>query len=83
VLYHNVFITDRPLTAETVAGSVAAGRARRKIENESNNVLKNRSHHLEHNCGYGQKHLSLLLAARNLLAFGCARYCNWSMRATG
>jgi hypothetical protein len=49
---------------------VAAGRARWKIENESNNVLKNRGDHLEHNFGHGKKHLSSLLATMNLLAFG-------------
>jgi len=70
VLYRNAFITDWPITADTVAGLVAAGRARWKIENESNNVLKNRGYHLEHNFGHGKKHLSSLLATMNLLAFG-------------
>jgi hypothetical protein len=49
---------------------VAAGRDRWKIENESDNVLKTNGYHLEHNFGYGQKHLSSLLATMNLLAFG-------------
>ena len=64
------FITDWMITADNVAGLVAAGRARWKIENESNNVLKNRGCHLEHNFGHGQKHLAALLATMNLLAFG-------------
>ena len=64
------FITDWRITAENVAGLVAAGRARWKIENENNNVLKNRGYHLEHNFGHGQQHLSSLLATMNLLAFG-------------
>jgi hypothetical protein len=70
VLYRNAFITDWTLSADNVAGLVAAGRARWKIENENNNVLKNRGYHLEHNFGHGKKHLSSLLLTMNLLAFG-------------
>jgi hypothetical protein len=70
VRYRNSFITDWPISPDKVAGLVAAGRARWKIENESNNVLKNRGYHLEHNFGHGKKHLSSLLATMNLLAFG-------------
>jgi len=70
VLYRNAFITDWTISADNVAGLVAAGRARWKIENESNNVLKNRGYHLEHNFGHGKQHLSSLLATMNLLAFG-------------
>ena len=70
ILYHNAFITDWKISADTVAGLVAAGRARWKIENEHNNVLKNRGYHLEHNFGHGKKHLSSLLLTMNLLAFG-------------
>ena len=68
--YRNSFITDWQITAENVAGLVAAGRARWKIENENNNVLKNHGYHLEHNFGHGQQHLSALLLTMNLLAFG-------------
>lgn len=70
VLYRNSYITDWALSADNVAGLVAAGRARWKIENENNNVLKNRGYHLEHNFGHGHDHLSSLLATMNLLAFG-------------
>ena len=70
ILYRNSFITDWPIHADNVAGLVAAGRARWKIENENNNVLKNRGYHLEHNFGHGKEHLSSLLATMNLLAFG-------------
>jgi len=70
VLYRNGFITDWKITDGNVAGLVAAGRARWKIENESNNVLKNRGYHLEHNFGHGKKHLASLLMTMNLLAFG-------------
>ena len=68
-IYHNAWITDRELTADNVAGWVSAGRARWKIENENNNVLKTKGYHLEHNFGHGKEHLSSLLATMNLLAF--------------
>ncbi|MBE0541382.1 MAG: ISNCY family transposase [Verrucomicrobia bacterium] len=70
VRYRNAFITDWKITDGNVAGLVAAGRARWKIENENNNVLKNRGYHLEHNFGHGKKHLASLLMTMNLLAFG-------------
>lgn len=70
MLYSNAFITDWTVTGDNVAGLVASGRARWKIENENNNVLKNRGYHLEHNFGHGKKHLASLLMTMNLLAFG-------------
>ncbi len=70
LLYHNSCITDWEISADNVSGLVAAGRARWKIENEHNNVLKTRGYHLEHNFGHGQKHLSSVLLSLNLLAFG-------------
>ena len=70
LLYRNSFITDWEIDAKNVAGLVAAGRARWKIENESNNVLKTKGYHLEHNFGHGKKHLASLLMTMNLLAFG-------------
>ncbi len=69
-LYRNAYITDWVINADNVAGLVAAGRARWKIENENNNVLKNKGYHLEHNFGHGKKHLASLLMTMNLLAFG-------------
>jgi len=69
ILYHNAFITDFEITQGNVQSIVATARARWKVENENNNVLKNRGYHLEHNFGHGQKHLSSLLAAMNILAF--------------
>ena len=70
VLYRNSFITDWQINTDNVAGLVAAGRARWKIENENNNVLKTKGYHLEHNFGHGKKHLASLLMTMNLLAFG-------------
>jgi hypothetical protein len=69
VLYRNAFITDWEINAENVSGLIVAGRARWKIENENNNVLKTKGYHLEHNFGHGKKHLSSLLLTMNLLAF--------------
>ncbi len=70
VRYRNSFIIDWKISTDNVSGLVAAGTARWKIENESNNVLKTKGYHLEHNFGHGKKHLSSLLTTMNLLAFG-------------
>ncbi len=69
VLYRNGFITDFKITRNNVAAIVATARARWKIENENNNVLKTKGYHLEHNFGHGKKHLASFLAALNILAF--------------
>ena len=45
------------------------GRARWKIENEHNNVLKNHGYNLEHNFGHGKAHGSENFCGLNLLAF--------------
>jgi hypothetical protein len=68
-LYKNAFITDFKITDQNVAGIVASGRARWKIENENNNTLKTKGYNLEHNFGHGKQHLSSLLATMNILAF--------------
>ena len=68
-LYHNAFATRHPVTATTVQAIVAAGRARWKVENENNNVLKTKGYHLEHNFGHGAQHLAAVLVTLNLLAF--------------
>src|SRR2546430_13147849 len=65
----NAFITDFPLTRSTVPQIVQAGRARWKVENENNNVLKTKGHHLEHHYGHGSQFLSTTLLTLNLLAF--------------
>jgi len=69
VIYKNAFATNYEITKEKVKEVVAAGRARWKIENENNNILKTKGYHLEHNFGHGKKHLSSLLATFNILAF--------------
>ena len=69
VLYHNAFITNHSITAATVDPLGRVGRARWKVENENNNVLKNRGYHFEHNFGHGQLQLASVLCSLNLLAF--------------
>jgi len=75
VTYTNSFITDLPVSRETVAELATCGRARWKIENESFNVLKTKGYHLEHNFGHGQAHLSAVLVSLNLLAFAFHTLC--------
>lgn len=68
-LYRIAFVTNHPLTDETVVDITQAGRARWKVENEHNNVLKTKGYHLEHNFGHGQQYLANFLVTLNLLAF--------------
>ena len=68
-LYYNTFITNTHLDTENVILIVGDGRARRKSENETNNVLKNKGYHLEHNFGHGEQFLANFLVTLNLLAF--------------
>jgi superfamily I DNA/RNA helicase len=69
VVYKNAFATNFEITENNVIEIVTDGRARWKIENENNNVLKTKGYHLEHNFGHGKKNLSALLMTFNLLAF--------------
>jgi len=68
-LYHNSFITNHRLRAETVSQVAQAGRGRWKVENENNNVLKTKGYHIEHNFGHGKRYLAAFLLNLNLLAF--------------
>ena len=69
ILYKNAFITDFQLDRTSVALIVEGGRARWKVENENNNILKTKGYHLEHNYGHGKQFLSATLLTLNLLAF--------------
>jgi len=69
VIYKNAFGTNFEIHKKNIEEIVANGRARWKVENENNNVLKNRGYHLAHNFGHGDKNLSSLLLTFNLLAF--------------
>lgn len=68
-LYYNTFVTNHHLSEQTAIPIAEAGRARWKIENENNNVLKTKGYHLEHNFGHGQQYLASFLLTLNLLAF--------------
>lgn len=68
-LYFNSWITDLLITSANVVEIVACGRARWKVENENNNVLKTKGYHLEHNFGHGDQDLAMTLITLNLLAF--------------
>ncbi|OWK40877.1 transposase [Fimbriiglobus ruber] len=63
------WITDQPLTPDTVYDVMRGGRARWTIENETFNTLKNQGYQFEHNYGHGKKHLSVVLAVLMILAF--------------
>jgi len=69
IVYKNAFAANHKITKENVKEMVEAGRARWKIENENNNVLKTKGYHLEHNFGHGKKYLASLLLTLNILAF--------------
>ena len=69
ITYKNSFITNHQINDDNVEKIVKAGRSRWKIENESNNVLKNHGYNLEHNFGHGQNNLCEILLTLNLLAF--------------
>ena len=68
-IYKNAFVTDFEVTETTVEAIVRDGRARWKVENENNNVLKTKGYHIEHNFGHGNQYLASLLLSLNLLAF--------------
>ena len=74
--YRCSFVTDLPVSRETVAELAACGRARWKIENETFNVLKTGGYHLEHSFGHGKETLASLLVALNLLAFAMHNACD-------
>ncbi|MCL2130777.1 MAG: hypothetical protein FWH35_10555 [Treponema sp.] len=67
--YYNTWITNKTITCNNVAHLALCGRARWKIENEHNNVLKNHGYNLKHNFGHGEKHASEMYCLLNLLAF--------------
>ena len=66
--YSNSWVTSKPITDLNVAYLAECGRARWKIENEHNNVLKNRGYNLEHNFGHGSSHAADIFFVLNLLA---------------
>lgn len=69
VLFHNSWTTNFDVNPKNIIQLVSDGRARWKIENENNNVLKTKGYHLEHNFGHGKKYLSQVFLTLNILAF--------------
>jgi hypothetical protein len=69
VIYTNSWITDKKITKENIELLASCARGRWKIENEHNNVLKNRGYNLEHNFGHGKRHAAEIFLLLNLLAF--------------
>jgi hypothetical protein len=69
ITYRSAWVTDMEVNAHTIIEMVRAGRARRKIENECFNTLKNQGYHIEHNFGHGTNNLSETFFLLNLLAF--------------
>ncbi|GHU39466.1 hypothetical protein FACS1894190_04260 [Spirochaetia bacterium] len=69
IVYKNSWITDKTITKDNVGLPVDCGRARWKIENGNNNVLKNYGYHLEHNFGHGENHACEIYCVLNLPAF--------------
>lgn len=66
---HFAWLTDIPLTKESIITIMKGGRARWKIENETFNTLKNHGYYLEHNYGHGSKNLSINFIMMMFLAF--------------
>jgi len=67
--YRNNWVTDLEVDEKNIIEMVECARARWKIENEHNNVLKHHGYHLEHNFGHGQEYACEIFALLNLLAF--------------
>jgi hypothetical protein len=67
--FFNSWITNKPISSDTVAHLASCGRSRWKIENEHNNVLKNHGYNLEHNFGHGDNYASQMYCLLNLFAF--------------
>jgi hypothetical protein len=69
VTYRNSWITNHGVNRGTVRNLADCDRARWKIENEHNNVLKHHGYNLEHNIGHGKEHANEIFCLINLLAF--------------
>jgi hypothetical protein len=83
--FFNSWITNKTINDMNVAYLAECGRARWKIENEHNNVLKNRGYNLEHNFGHGSTHAADVFFLLNLLAFQFHKileYCDLEYQLT-
>jgi len=77
LVYRNAWATSHAIDEDNGGQIVAAGRARWKVENENNNVLKNHGYHFNHNVAHGKQHLSNFLATLDLLAFLAHTALEW------
>ena len=66
---HFFWVTDLPVNRDTAMKIMLAGRARRRIENETFNTLKHQGYNLALNFGHGDNHLSTVFASLMMLAF--------------
>jgi len=66
---HFSWVTDLRVSKRNVFHLMRGGRARRKIENETFNTLKNQGYNFEHNYGHGTQNLSVVFAMVMMLAF--------------
>jgi len=66
---HFTWVTDLPVTQDTIYRIMRCGRARWRIENETFNTLKNQDYHFGHNFGLGEQNLALVFATLMMLAF--------------
>lgn len=66
---HWSWVTDIPLSLETIEVVMKGGRARWKIENEVFNTLKNQGYEFEHNFGHGHQQLCSVFTMLMMLAF--------------
>ncbi len=53
---HFSYITNHNITTDNIVSLIEAGRAKWKIENENNNILKTKGYHLKHNFGHGKRY---------------------------
>jgi hypothetical protein len=67
--YKNSWITSLETSKNNGENMTACARARWKIGNEHNNILKNHGYNPEHNFGHGKEHANGLFCLLNLLAF--------------
>ena len=69
IIFQNSWVTDLPVTLDTVETLVRGGRCRWKAENECFNVLKNHGYCLEHSYGHGENNLCFNFYLMTLLGF--------------
>ena len=69
------------LTVDNAAHLASCGRARWKIENEHNNVLKNHGYNPEHNFGHGKTHAGEMYCLLNFPALQMHSLCHVTIHA--